>query len=206
MTEESGIIYILSNPAMPGLVKLGKTTNLPARLKSLYSTGVPVPFHCVFAKRVDNYHKVERSLHLGLQSHRENENREFFRIAEEEVIHFLDVVPGEEVTPTQDVFETVEDKAAFEKTSRIEHRFNFDFVEIPRGAVLEFLRDSSYTCIVKSKNKVEYEGEEHTLSSAGLKIMNEHLGFSWTSFAGPLNWKYEGEVLKQRQQRFEEAE
>jgi hypothetical protein len=206
MSEEAGIIYILSNPAMPGLVKLGKTTNLPARLKQLYSTGVPVPFHCVFAKRVDNYHQVERKLHAGLRSHRENENREFFRIAEEEVINFLELIPGEEVTPKEDVFETPEDQAAFEKTSSIEHRFNFDFVEIPRGAVLEFLRDSSYTCIVKSKHKVEYEGEEHSLSSAGVKIMNEHLGFSWKTLAGPLNWKYEGEVLKQRQQRFEEAE
>ena len=62
---------------------------------------------------------------------------------------------------------------------------------------MEFPGDSSYTCIVKSKNKVEFEGEEHSLSSAGLKIMNEHLGFSWASLAGPLNWKYEGEVLKQ---------
>ena len=149
---------------------------------------------------------MEQKLHAGLRSHRENENREFFRISEEEVINFLELIPGEEVTPTEDVFETVEDKAAFEKTSRIGQRFNFDFVEIPRGAVLEFLRDSSYTCIVKSKNKVEFEGEEHTLSSAGLKIINEHLGFSWASFAGPLNWKYEGEVLDQRRQRFEEAE
>lgn len=187
MADETGIIYILSNPAMPGLVKLGKTTNLASRLKSLYSTGVPVPFHCVFAKQVDNYHEVERRLHAGLRPHRENENREFFRIAEEDVINFLAVIPGVEVTPTEDVFETVEDKAAFEKTSRIGQRFNFDLVEIPRGSVLEFRRDSSYTCIVKSKNKVEYEGEEHTLSSAGLKIMNEHLGLSWASLAGPLN-------------------
>ena len=89
-------------------------------------------------KRVGNYHEVERKFYAGLRSHRENENREFFRISEEEVINFLELIPGEEVTPTEDVLETVEDKAAFEKTSRHEHRFNFDFVEIPKGAVLEF--------------------------------------------------------------------
>ena len=52
MSEEAGAICILSNPAIPDLVKLGKTTNLPARLKSLYGIGVPVPFQCVYAKRV----------------------------------------------------------------------------------------------------------------------------------------------------------
>ena len=62
MSEQAGVIYIFSNPAMPGLVKLGKTTNLSERLKSLDGTGVPVPFQCVFAKRVGNYHEVERPL------------------------------------------------------------------------------------------------------------------------------------------------
>ena len=89
MSEEAGVVYILSNPAMPGLVKLGKTTNLLAGLKSLYSTGVPLSFHSVFAKKVGNYHEVEHKLHARLRSHKDNESREFFRIAEEEVINFL---------------------------------------------------------------------------------------------------------------------
>ena len=71
MSEKEGVIYILSNPAMPGLVKIGKTTNLDDNMSSLYSTGVPVPFHCVYAKRVQNYSEVEKKLHLGLRSKRE---------------------------------------------------------------------------------------------------------------------------------------
>ena len=62
MSEEAGAICIHSNPAMPCLVKLGKTTKLPARLKSLYGTGVLVPFQCVYAKTVGDYHEVERPL------------------------------------------------------------------------------------------------------------------------------------------------
>ena len=132
MSEKEGVIYILSNPAMPGLVKIGKTTNLDDRMSSLYSTGVPVPFHCVYAKRVNNYSEVEKKLHLGLRSKRENMNREFFRIAEEEVINFLELIEGVEVTPKEDKFENDDDKVAYEKSSKIGQRFNFEMVQIPK--------------------------------------------------------------------------
>ena len=46
-------------------------------------------------------------------------------------------------------------------------------------------------------------GDINSISS-GVEVMNDHLGFSWLSFAGPLNWKYEGEVLDQRRRRMEE--
>jgi hypothetical protein len=44
----SQIVYVLTNPAMPGLVKIGKTTQVEVeeRMKQLYGTGVPVPFDC----------------------------------------------------------------------------------------------------------------------------------------------------------------
>ena len=41
-----GVVYVLTNPAMPGIVKIGKTSrsDIHARLNELYSTGVPLPF------------------------------------------------------------------------------------------------------------------------------------------------------------------
>lgn len=58
---DAGIVYVLTNPAMPGLVKIGKTArgSVDARLVELYSTGVPVPFECPFAARVSDEAKVE---------------------------------------------------------------------------------------------------------------------------------------------------
>ena len=45
-----GIVYVLTNPAMTGIVKIGKTTRgMSARLSELYSTGVPLPFECAYA-------------------------------------------------------------------------------------------------------------------------------------------------------------
>lgn len=56
------IVYVLVNPAMPGLVKIGKTTQLEVneRMKQLYSTGVPVPFDCAFACKVKDATEVEK--------------------------------------------------------------------------------------------------------------------------------------------------
>ena len=40
----------MSNPAMPGLLKVGFTTDTPdVRARELYTTGVPLPFKVEFA-------------------------------------------------------------------------------------------------------------------------------------------------------------
>ena len=44
------IVYLLTNPVMPDLVKIGRTTNLEERLRSLSThSGVPVPFEVFYA-------------------------------------------------------------------------------------------------------------------------------------------------------------
>lgn len=55
-----GLVYLLTNPAMPGIVKIGLTTrgDMGQRLQELFTTGVPVPFDCVFACEVDNCAEV----------------------------------------------------------------------------------------------------------------------------------------------------
>ena len=59
--------------------------------------------------------------------------------------------------------------------------------------------------VIGSKNKVEFEGSEHSLSSAGL-IATNRFGFNWKSVAGPLNWKFEGEILDERRKRYESGD
>ena len=45
------IVYVLTNPVMPGFVKIGMTdgSDVQARMNSLYTTGVPFPFECAIA-------------------------------------------------------------------------------------------------------------------------------------------------------------
>ena len=80
---EYGIVYLLTNPVMPGLVKIGMTTqeDIDKRMRELYTTGVPVPFECQFACKVKkgDCAKIEKALHTAFEPQRINANREFFR-------------------------------------------------------------------------------------------------------------------------------
>ena len=82
MTEtKQGVVYVLTNPAMPGLVKIGQTTNvITNRMNELNTTGVPFPFDCLFACEVDDCKLVENSLHKAFYPNRINPKREFFEI------------------------------------------------------------------------------------------------------------------------------
>ena len=90
-----GIIYIIANPGMidpetkKPIVKIGIAKNLSDRLSTLYSTGVPFPFQCIFACEVDDYDTVENDLHNALKDYRVNPKREFFRIEPELIIPLL---------------------------------------------------------------------------------------------------------------------
>lgn len=82
-----GYVYVLINPAIPGLVKIGRTTNTPSdRAADLSTTGVPERFveaHSVFA---NDCIALELKLHEYFASNRYSPKREFFRITVEEAI------------------------------------------------------------------------------------------------------------------------
>lgn len=79
--KNQGYIYIATNKAMPGLVKIGMTSKHPSkRLKELYTTGVPYPFKLRYEQRVKDPRNTEQLLHQLLSNHRVTRKREFFEI------------------------------------------------------------------------------------------------------------------------------
>ena len=77
-----GCVYILKNPAMPDLIKIGYTTRTAEdRAKELYESklGVPTPFVVVHINDCEEPQKLETTVHERLANHRVNKNREFFR-------------------------------------------------------------------------------------------------------------------------------
>ena len=97
------IVYVLTNPAMPGMVKIGMTDrpDLRSRMRELYSTGVPLPFECVIARELEDREAsgVESALHIAFEPYRLNESREFFNIDPRQAAAVLEVMPGKDVTP-----------------------------------------------------------------------------------------------------------
>lgn len=88
-------LYILSNPSMPGLIKVGKTTTHPdQRMAELHSTGVPTPFELECSFAVPDCHESERKAHNALNAYRVANNREFFRLSVQSAIKTIIEVIG----------------------------------------------------------------------------------------------------------------
>jgi hypothetical protein len=76
-----GFVYILSNPSLPGLLKIGFSRKVPdERADELYTTGVPSPFVVEFYCLTEGDMELESTVHRLLSSARHSANREFFRI------------------------------------------------------------------------------------------------------------------------------
>ncbi|MDQ2256451.1 GIY-YIG nuclease family protein [Enterobacter soli] len=84
-----GWVYVLSNPCMPGIYKIGMTTTSPeVRARELSSaTGVPAPFNVEAAFYSHSPIDSEKEVHEALSEWRVNESREFFQLDLEEIIH-----------------------------------------------------------------------------------------------------------------------
>ena len=198
------VVYILINEAMPGYVKIGRTSDLKTRIKDLSRTSVPVPFICFAARKVKDSREVESKLHAAYAKDRVDSGagREFFKVPPEQVAAALYLSPGEDVTPKEDLAMTAQEKVALEEVRNRRPRFQFSFVKIKPGTVLSFYSDESITCVVKDDKHVEFEGESMTTTDAAFKVL-ERKGIHWKAVSGPGCWVYEGETLHERRVRME---
>lgn len=193
MTE--GIVYILTNPAMKGLVKIGMTIReeVSIRMAELYSTGVPVPFECSFAGRVADVKAVERAFHIAFGPYRINPNREFFEIEDTQAVELLKLMCIEDVSPSVKTELNKVDEVSRDSGLRMKQKrpnLNFEEMAITIGSMLQ----SNYnheTCEVVDAKKVNFRGEVMSLTRA----TREMLELEYSVQPSPY-WVYEGKILK----------
>jgi len=198
------IIYILINEAMPGYVKIGKTTtSLEQRIRELSaSTSIPFPFTCFYACTVKDSSFVEHQLHDAFDNNRVNPRREFFQISPERVVSALKLAEIANITPKKDFVDSQDDQKALNQVrAEIRAKFNFKMVNIPVGAELVFSRDENVKAKVIDNKNIELNNELTSLSASAQKLLGYDYGVQGTAY-----WMYEGETLDERRRRFENAE
>lgn len=201
-------VYVLTNEAMPGLVKIGMAVgqSVEDRMRNLFSTSIALPFECYYAAEVGDARFVESSLHKAFAHVRVHPNREFFRISPEQVMAALRIGAIREVTPGKDIIvEGIEDLEALDKARSRQKNFNFANVEIPVGAELSFSRNIDIKCRVVSDNKVEFENQTYSVSALALKILQEQYHWTAKTVNGRQFWMYNDETLSARAEYYRDA-
>lgn len=195
------IVYVLSNPAFDGYIKVGRTVNLEQRLRQLDNTSVPLPFRCEFAIEIDNDVEAERLVHLAFADVRVRSNREFFEIEAQRVISALKLTGGKDVTPKEDIAEDEEGIEALERHVGKRKNYSFEDARLTAGDVLVYTRDETITAKIVADKKIEFEGEITSLSRAALTLLHRE-GYKWKQANGWIYWMKDGETIAERVRRY----
>ena len=95
--KKNGYVYIISNPSFKkDIYKIGMTERtVTIRIKELFTTGVPTPFHVEHKLAHKDPKKLEDYLHRKFAKYRINKRREFFEIPLKKLeseLRFLDLL------------------------------------------------------------------------------------------------------------------
>lgn len=184
-----GYIYIMTNPCLQNMVKIGYAKNVEERRKQLSTTALPYEYE-VYAtyetsgKLEDKQvHKLIDKLNPDL---RVAKNREFFMITPEDAYELLEAIAM--ISGSQDKLKKIKvtDTSSVQKTKR--PPMNFSKCGIPVGAELIFVDDENVKVIVHDDRKVLYKDDLTSLSAIAKSIK----GYPC---AGPSFFKYNGELV-----------
>jgi len=200
-------VYILINEAMPGLIKIGRTTTtVKQRISELNSpAGIPLPFTCYYAARVEDSVRVEKKLHDAFGDHRIRERREFFRLSPHRAQAALELAALEDVTPREEIIDEFPEDAEQGLIRETRRRIlpTFSQYQIPIGSTLQLTKDYAITAVVDGERSVLFNGESMALSAAALSALRS-IGYNWKSAHGAAYWEFEGETIWDRGERLRE--
>lgn len=185
---DKGYIYIMTNPALKDMVKIGYAADVENRRKQLSTTALPYEYE-VYATYETSGNLEDKKLHKLIdnlnQDLRISKNREFFMMSAEaayELLESIAIISGtSEKLRRKKVLQSK--KQAIRKPA-----VNFSECGIPMGAELVCIEDSSIVVKVISDRKVEYKDEITSLSA----IMSEMKGHP---IQGTSYFTYNGRIV-----------
>ena len=220
MSEQNGVIYILTNPSFPDYVKIGYADDIEKRLTQLNrSECIPFAFRVYATYEVNSrlsdlkIHSIIDKLNPNLRSidnfNGQKRVREFYAMTPEDAYSILEAIA--EIHGCGDKLKKIplskEDEAAAETAEDIGEQtkerlapFSFSSCQIPVGEAVEFWysinRKSDVVATVVDDHIVEYQGKNWSLTSLATMLTQS----KW-SVAGPRYFKYKGEWLNDIRKR-----
>ncbi len=220
MSEQQGVIYILTNPSFPDYVKIGYADDIEKRLQQLNrSECIPFAFRVYATYEVNSrlsdlkIHSIIDKLNPNLRSidnfNGQKRVREFYAMSPQDAYSILEAIA--EIHGCTDKLKLIppsaDDVAAADTAEDIEEQkkerlapFAFSLCQIPIGATIEYCNradeKSGLTCTVVDDHNVEYDGKKWSLSALAAMLTQSKWGV-----AGPRYFKYNGERLNDIRKR-----
>ena len=183
-----GFIYIMTNPALKDMVKIGYATDVEARRKQLSTTALPYEYE-VYATYETSGNLEDKKLHKMIDNLnpdlRVSSNREFFVMTPQDAYDLLEAIAV--ISGTKDKLKKVKITPAKVQVVR-RPPVNFIKCGIPIGSELVYIEDPSITVKVVSERKVEHNGVITSLSAITDNIKGH-------STHGPAYFTYKGEKV-----------
>ena len=185
-----GYIYIMTNPALKDMVKIGYATDVEARRKQLSTTALPYDYE-VYATYETSGNLEDKKLHKMIDNLnpdlRVTANREFFVMTPQEAFDLLEAIAV--ISGTKDKLKKIKEPIEKKQVVR-KPPVNFAKCGIPIGAELVYVDDPSVVAIVVSDRKVQYKDQITSLSA----ITDNIKGYATP---GPSLFTYNGKLVSQ---------
>ena len=185
-----GYIYIMTNPCLQNMVKIGYATDVETRRKQLSTTALPYEYE-VYATYETSGNLEDKKLHKLIDNLnpdlRVSQNREFFVMSPEEAYELLETIAI--ISGSQDRLTLLKEIPEHKKQKTKKPPINFTKCGIPVGAQLVYIEDPTVVVTVESERKVIYENEITSLSAVAGRIKGVK------SIQGPSYFTYNGRLL-----------
>lgn len=185
-----GYIYIMTNPALTGMVKIGYAANVESRRKNLSTTALPYDYEVYATYETSGkledlqLHKLIDRLNPDL---RVTKNREFFLMSPEEAYELLEAIAI--ISGSQGMLKREKEVSNPPKQKIKRSPVDFYLCGFKDGDKLVYVDDESVVVTVYGNRKVLYNEEITSLSAIAGKLKGGK------SVAGPSYFTYNGKLV-----------
>lgn len=184
-----GYIYIMTNPCLNNMVKIGYAKDVEKRRKQLSTTALPYEYE-VYATYETPGNLEDKKLYKlidNLNSDlRVSKDREFFVMSAEDAYELLEAIAI--ISGSQNKLKKLISNGIKEEHKKKRPPVNFAKCNIPVGAELIFIDDKNVKVYVVDERKVQYDGELTSLSAVASNLKGYKV-------ADPMYFSYNGKTV-----------